>query len=119
MLIITFAPFMHAHLQVDHMPMAYSPSIDTQNNIVMVWEQTDDLTNKCLPNNITFEPSNSFPKFDMPRYTREKVSLSYILKPDRRYQPFLWRHCRGSKIISILVRLLETLLASFTSIVVY
>jgi hypothetical protein len=98
MLIITFAPFMHAQLQVDPMPMAYSPSIDTQNNIVTVWEQTDDRTSKCSPNNITFEPSNSFPKFDMPRYTREKVSLSYILKLNRRYQPFLWHHCREAKL---------------------
>jgi hypothetical protein len=68
------------------MLMAYSPSIDTQNNIVTVWEQTDDQTNKCLPNNTIFRPSNSSPDFYIPRFTREKVPLSYILKHDRRYQ---------------------------------
>jgi hypothetical protein len=54
MLIIIFTPFIHAQLQVDPMPMAYSPSIDTQNNIVTVWEQTDDQTNKFLQNNVIF-----------------------------------------------------------------
>jgi hypothetical protein len=51
MLIIIFIPFIHAQLQVDPMPMAYSPSIDTQNNIVT---ETDDQTNKCLQNNVAF-----------------------------------------------------------------
>jgi hypothetical protein len=45
---------MHAQLQVNPMLMAYSPSIDTQNNIVLVWEQIDDQTSKCSPNNVTF-----------------------------------------------------------------
>jgi hypothetical protein len=47
-------PFMHAQLQVDPMPMAYSPSIDIQNNIVTVWKHRDDQPNKCLQNNIIF-----------------------------------------------------------------
>jgi hypothetical protein len=54
MLIIIFTSFIHARLQVDPMPMVYSPSIDTQNNIVTVWEQTDNQNNKCLQTNIIF-----------------------------------------------------------------
>jgi hypothetical protein len=41
---------LHAQLQVDPMPMAYSPSIDTytQNNIVTIREQIDNqLVSAC------------------------------------------------------------------------
>ena len=47
-----------------------------------------------------------------PRSSREKAYHTTIYNPDRRYQPFFWRRCRGSN-FAIPVRLLETLLVSF------
>ena len=74
--------------------MAFLPSIDTTNKVNSGPANIglNSLTKFFQSNLIKASASRGFDKLGQ----LGKKKLYYIRNPDRRYQPFFWRRCRGS-----------------------